>query len=360
MKLSVALCTYNGEKYLQEQLNSIASQTMLPDELVVCDDGSKDSTLSLLNDFRQQVNFPVHIYQNDSNLGSTKNFEKAITLCQGELITLCDQDDLWRTNKLQRSVEVLDAHPDAGYVFSDADLIGEESQLLNITLWDTVSFTGSFRERFLKGEQVECFIQKHIVTGATMTFRKEIGHIAMPFPESETWIHDGWIALISSAIGAKGIAIAEPLICYRQHSCQQVGLPAHNNGNDAQKNGSDGSGATKTLDNKHLSLFARYKDMKEKKSIFIKSWEQHFSTRLEEFSELKEKLVELEHQQCPLGDLEYLKHIRNLEAHFINRRAILTSAKGIHRYNLILKEVISGRYALFANSWRTIIRDCIF
>ena len=94
MKTSIALCTYNGEKFLREQLDSIALQTLLPDELVACDDRSCDSTMEILQEFRERVSFPVHIHQNEENLGSTKNFEKAIKLCSGDIIALCDQADV--------------------------------------------------------------------------------------------------------------------------------------------------------------------------------------------------------------------------------------------------------------------------
>src|SRR5690606_8953402 len=83
MMISVAMCTYNGEKYLAEQLESILRQDHPVDELVVCDDGSSDRTIAILNEFAQKAPFVVGIHVNEKNLGSTKNFEKALTLCQG-------------------------------------------------------------------------------------------------------------------------------------------------------------------------------------------------------------------------------------------------------------------------------------
>jgi glycosyltransferase involved in cell wall biosynthesis len=99
--VSVALCTYNGARFLDEQLASLAAQTWRPLELVVCDDRSTDSTLAILAKFASTASFPVRIVQNGAWLGYKSNFKKAACLCQGELITFCDQDDIWLPTKLE-------------------------------------------------------------------------------------------------------------------------------------------------------------------------------------------------------------------------------------------------------------------
>ena len=95
LHISVAMCTYNGGKYLREQLISIAKQARLPDELIVCDDVSNDATLQILNEFQKMAPFPIRIHRNGVRLGVTKNFEQAIALCNGDIIALSDQDDVW-------------------------------------------------------------------------------------------------------------------------------------------------------------------------------------------------------------------------------------------------------------------------
>jgi len=92
--ISVALCTYNGELYLREQLESILKQTFPPDEIIICDDGSTDTTIKILEEFRRKSFIPVKVYYNKENLGVSKNFEKAISLCSGDIIFLSDQDDV--------------------------------------------------------------------------------------------------------------------------------------------------------------------------------------------------------------------------------------------------------------------------
>src|SRR5215467_4239016 len=101
-KLSVALCTYNGSRFLQEQLGSIGSQSRPPDELVICDDGSSDDTVDIIKRFALNAPFPVKLEVNASNLGSTKNFELAVSLCCGDVIALSDQDDVWDATKLAK------------------------------------------------------------------------------------------------------------------------------------------------------------------------------------------------------------------------------------------------------------------
>ncbi|HEY2971172.1 MAG TPA: glycosyltransferase, partial [Pyrinomonadaceae bacterium] len=111
MKISVAMCTYNGAPYLREQLNSIAAQTRPPDELVVCDDVSADLTCEIVTSFAASVHFPVRLYVNEQNLGSTKNFERAIGLCEGDIIARSDQDDVWLPEKLRRIEDCLQRNP---------------------------------------------------------------------------------------------------------------------------------------------------------------------------------------------------------------------------------------------------------
>src|SRR3712207_5989304 len=101
MSLSVALCTYDGARYLPEQLESLARQRRLPDELVVCDDGSADDTVDVVRRFADRAPFAVRLSLNPQNLGFVKNFEQAIRLCRGDLIALADQDDVWHPQKLE-------------------------------------------------------------------------------------------------------------------------------------------------------------------------------------------------------------------------------------------------------------------
>src|SRR6185436_20539861 len=120
MRISVAMCTFNGAEFLPAQLQSILTQSRPPDEIVICDDGSTDNTRNLLEKLAAESSIPITTHINDQNLGSVKNFERAITLCTGDVIALSDQDDVWRNDKLQRFESVLNKSHSAGMVFSDA------------------------------------------------------------------------------------------------------------------------------------------------------------------------------------------------------------------------------------------------
>ena len=224
MRVSVAMCTHNGEKYLQEQLDSILQQSRQPDELVVCEDASSDGTLNILQSFKQLAPFDVRVYTNDSNLGYVKNFEKAISKCKGDIILCSDQDDIWCRDRVERSVAVLRDNPGCGYVFSDASLIDDDGQPIQDTLWGRVKFTPDRWRIFQETEsQAAILFPNNCVTGATLAFKTEYRGKLFPIPQLNTIIHDGWIAIILSLYGKYGIALKEPLIFYRSHSLQSMG-----------------------------------------------------------------------------------------------------------------------------------------
>src|ERR1700722_5203140 len=116
-RISVTMCTYNGGQYLEEQLESIAMQSRMPAELVVCDDQSTDDTLSIVKRFEANAPFAVNVVRNNQRLASTRNFDQAIGLARGELIALCGQDDRWVATKLERLSDVLSENPFLGGVF---------------------------------------------------------------------------------------------------------------------------------------------------------------------------------------------------------------------------------------------------
>jgi glycosyltransferase involved in cell wall biosynthesis len=220
--ISVALCAYNGARYLGEQLASIAAQTRKPSELVACDDGSSDETIALLEQFSSQVDYPVRIVRNQRKLGSTKNFEQAIGLCRGEFIALSDQDDWWNPKKLETMVRALQQHS-AGGVFSDGALMDESSRLTGATLWGTNLFEEPdtvFNAR-PRDHAISELLKRNLVTGAALMFRADLRAALMPVPDE--WVHDGWIAWMI-VLHSRLIACSQPLIRYRIHSAQQVGM----------------------------------------------------------------------------------------------------------------------------------------
>jgi glycosyltransferase involved in cell wall biosynthesis len=219
-RISVALCTFNGERFLPRQLASMQQQTRLPDELVVCDDGSTDQTVAIVRSFASSVSFPVKVFTNQRNLGSTKNFEQAIQLCSGDLIALSDQDDIWLPNRIARSEQELEQHPEAGLVFSDGEIVDDQDRPVGSRMWPSAQFSQALCEELTAG-QYDLLFQYRFVTGATVMFRSHLRAVCLPIPPD--WIHDEWLAAMIPAF-AKLRPIDEPLIFYRRHASQQVGL----------------------------------------------------------------------------------------------------------------------------------------
>jgi glycosyltransferase involved in cell wall biosynthesis len=224
MKISVAMCTYNGARYLREQLDSIAAQTRLPDELVVCDDDSTDGTNEIVASFAGSAPFPVSHHVNERNLGSTQNFENAIQLCRGDIIALSDQDDVWRSDKLALIERCFVEKSKVGMVFSDAEIVDEE--LRSLGRLSQVSGFGKKKQRLIRGPKaLDILLPAWWVTGATMAFQSKFTDLVLPIPTNLAMIHDGWISVMIAAV-ADVTFIEEPLILYRQHERQQLGAPA--------------------------------------------------------------------------------------------------------------------------------------
>jgi glycosyltransferase involved in cell wall biosynthesis len=222
MKLSVAICTYNGARHLSAQLQSIAIQNRPPDELVVCDDGSDDGTSGLLYKFAAIAPFAMRVVENERNLGSTANFAKAIGLCAGDIIILADQDDVWHPDKLQRLEDAFAASPQLGLAFSDGELVDEQGHMLGQRLWQAVRFSRRERYDIQRGRGFDVLLRRNVVTGATLAFRSCWKHLILPIPEVG-WVHDYWIALMVSAVSSIQM-IDDPLIDYRCHADQQLGV----------------------------------------------------------------------------------------------------------------------------------------
>ena len=211
--ISIALTTYNGEKYLSKQLDSILSQTHKKIEIVICDDGSTDNTINIINDYSQKyTNIKLHL--NDVRLGYVKNFEKAIGFCSGDYIALCDQDDIWEAYKLEVQLkELLEVEKDRGtipiMVHSDLEIIDSK---------DTVLYDSylNYRQYYLnKNKDLGHILGPCGVMGNTIFFNKVLKNLIFPFPES-LMHHDYWIALVNEVLGIR-VTIPKALTKYRIH-----------------------------------------------------------------------------------------------------------------------------------------------
>ncbi len=222
MKKSVAMCTYNGSKFLKVQLDSIINQTICIDEIIICDDKSTDNTIQIIEEYKAKYPNLIFLYQNGTNLGSNKNFEKAILLTSGDYIFLSDQDDVWRIDKVEKTIELFLQYPEIQGVFSNGNLINENGVVFTeFTLWDLIHFPEKILEKPINIFNV-IKSKGNIVTGATVCFKKESKQKITPFPDSKYILHDGWIALVLS-YNKTLIYSTENLFSYRIHPNQQIG-----------------------------------------------------------------------------------------------------------------------------------------
>ena len=221
--LSVALCTYNGENYITKQIESILTQSMPVDEIVICDDGSTDNTIVILEDIKHKYSTNIIIHRNIQNLGVCANFELAVSLCKGDIIFLSDQDDIWNPDKVKTIVSWFETHPQKTVVFTDATLIKDnEEPFSEKTLWDCIGFNKKMRRYFEKGLSLESFFINK-ATGATMAIRKEIKFPFAKYCNNDNVLHDYCIALKALDNDELGY-IDKPLIQYRLHGNQQAGI----------------------------------------------------------------------------------------------------------------------------------------
>ena len=224
--VSVVLCTCNGERWITEQLASIATQTLRPDELVVQDDQSEDGTVRLVEEFARSAPFAVRLEVNPRRVGSTANFAMALARSGGRFIALADQDDVWWPSKLERLVRELEQDPTITMAFSDAELIDESGRVLARSLWDTRLIGRTLRRRPVVPE--ELFARRALTTGCTMVVRRRAVAAALPFPdvladEVAPMRHDRWLSLIAAAVGTVR-ALPEPLLAFRVHPAQETGV----------------------------------------------------------------------------------------------------------------------------------------
>jgi glycosyltransferase involved in cell wall biosynthesis len=220
--ISVALCTFRGRAHLSDQLRSILTQQRQPDELVVCDDASGDGTLELACELLADAPFTVCQVVNKRNLGSSASFARAIDLCTGDIIVLCDQDDIWELTKLAVIEQSFTSQAGLSMLFSNGAVITESGKPTGYDLWASCVFTRSERRLAYQQRLFHVLLRHNVVTGATMAFRRSLCELVLPI--GNEWVHDEWIALLAAATHPT-MVIDRNLIRYRYHGAQQIGAP---------------------------------------------------------------------------------------------------------------------------------------
>ena len=201
--VSIVMCTYNGSAYLHEQLQTILSQNYPAQEIIIVDDASSDNTWALLMEWQQQYPF-IKLYRNNENLGFNKNFEKAISLAEGDYISIADQDDIWMPEKTELLLDALLANPahTLAHCRSASLCKGE------------ISYSNHRLHRHFSGNDTRKLVFFNHINGHGMMFKKELLQQALPVPRQ--MFYDWWIALIAATQG-KIVSVDQTLVHHRIH-----------------------------------------------------------------------------------------------------------------------------------------------
>jgi glycosyltransferase involved in cell wall biosynthesis len=205
MKISIAMATYNGARFIEEQLRSFVKQTRRPDELVISDDGSTDATGEIISQFATSAPFPVCCFQNTGSPGYTGNFSSAIERTTGDLVFLSDQDDVWLPSKLANVERLARTHPDKLLFINDAAMAHRDLRPTGLTKLGQIRSLGLGDETFVMG--CCCGVRRQLLT------------FGMPIPEGFHG-HDNWLVGLSNGLGATLIH-EEVLQLYRRHDQNQ-------------------------------------------------------------------------------------------------------------------------------------------
>jgi glycosyltransferase involved in cell wall biosynthesis len=200
-RISVCMATYNGSSYIREQVSSVLPQLGPDDELVIVDDASTDTTVEILKSYNDpRITSSV----NERNLGPVRSFERALQMASGDLIFLCDQDDIWCEGKIAHVRAMFESDATLTLVSTNTALMDENGNLIG---------HDRTRERIPGGLFANLF--KNRYQGCTMAFRKAVVSAALPFPK-QIPMHDSWIGLVNCLVG-RSAYIEEPLVLYRRH-----------------------------------------------------------------------------------------------------------------------------------------------
>lgn len=312
------MTVYNGEKYLNEQIDSFLNQTLLPDEIIIADDCSSDKTLEIIEKYKKNYPEKIKIFKNKYNLGFTKNFEKAISKSSGDLIFLSDQDDVWYRNKIQTVVKKFNTNPNIDLIIHDADLVNENLETTNYSALSQVISGFNNTDVF--------------ITGALTSFKKDLLKYFLPFPKNLIG-HDGFIHFVSKNLNTRMI-INDKLQMIRRHANNTSGWVASSL--------------------KKINKFDVFK-------------QQFFSKRVKYYNDRLEQVI---HMIDILEKLRFEKHYFSKETLLLSQIKLKKEKEALEKRNLLEKKnffqrkliafelLIKNQYKYF-NGYKSFIRDLL-
>jgi glycosyltransferase involved in cell wall biosynthesis len=322
-RVSVALCTCNGSRFIAEQVESICRQTAPAAEIVLHDDASDDDTVARAREAwercraeRPEAAPQLRIEVHSQRLGVARNFAGALAQCQGDLIALSDQDDRWHADRLERLVARMQAQPATLLLHGNAHMIDGEGRSLGNTLFEALAMSEAELGKLSEGRAFEVLLDRNLVTGAATILRRGLLQAALPIPAH--WIHDEWLAAIAAALGALDVEKA-PLLDYRQHGGNQIGAQRENLADAIRR-------------------------------AFKPRGDWH-AYRLMRAQELEARLAELFIAGAAM------EAVREKVAHHRARAAL--PARRVRRPLPILREWTTGRYRRFGRGLRGVVKDLL-
>jgi hypothetical protein len=322
LSLSVVLCTCNGVRFLEAQWDSLLAQSRLPDEIIVRDDASTDGTWVLLGTLSARAEtrgVRVRLARNERNFGYVANFEAALRDATGDVLFLCDQDDVWHPEKLATLAAAFEARAGLLLLCTDARRVDEDGLGLVHSLFEVLKVSRTELRRIHAGQGFDVLLRRSLATGATVALRRALLADALPLPAG--WVHDEWLAIVAAALAGFD-CIERPLIDYRQHGRNQLGMPER-------------------------SLAVRWSELWRPPPEPLGALVGRYRVLREHLSALDRRVSTAE-----LGNIDgKLDHLR--------ARARLAEGPVWRRAPAVLEQAVRGRYRRYAAGWRSAVRDLL-
>lgn len=316
---SIVLCTYNGARFLPAQWESLLAQTLLPDEIVVRDDASTDATPGLLRRLVAEARargVTVRDAVNPRNLGYVANFECALREASGDVLFLCDQDDVWHPDKLATQLAEFERRDALWLLCGNARRVDPRGTDLGLTLFDVLRVNRKELRNIHAGRGFEALLRRSLATGATVALRQGLLKDALPFPEG--WVHDEWLAIMAAAMDGFD-CIDKSLVDYRQHDSNQIGM-------------------------RDRGVADKWRDLRNPRADLI-------SALIARDERLLRRLQRMNNNVSAV----HLARVGEKLAHLRTRLAI--GGAPWSRIAPILGESLGGRYRDYGSGWRSALRD---
>lgn len=319
--VGVVLCTYDGERYLPQQLDSILAQTRRPDRLLVVDDDSTDGTRRLVETYRSRftsAGIELQAERNARNLGFARNFSSALARMQAGIVLLCDQDDVWAPEKVAVIESEFHSRPGLGLVHSDAWLVDANGVDLGQSLFQALGVTRAEVAAINQGRGFETLLRRNLVTGATMAVRGNLLRDLLPVPAG--WHHDEWLGFAAS-MHAPLRCLQRPLLAYRQHPSNQLG--------------------------------ARRRGLVERALCSTATRRAHLAN----LADRLDSLLAHASGRWPAAMAAYAPAIAERARHARFRATL--PRQSVARMRLVLPEMTSGNYSRYSMGWRSMAADLL-